>query len=61
MSTTPAADQPRDAAASVPGEADAPLEDPPPILGTWRRVYAVVLGALAVYVALFAALTAVWR
>lgn len=33
------------------------LEDAPPVLGSWRNVYAVVLGTLAVLVALFWALS----
>lgn len=32
-------------------------ETPPPLLGSWRKVYAFVLGELAVTVALFYALT----
>jgi len=36
-----------------PRQADAP----PPLLGTWRTIYALVLAELAVLVALFAALT----
>ena len=28
-------------------------EDPPPILGTWRRLYAVVIGWLLVLIAAF--------
>lgn len=32
-------------------------EDPPPILGSWRRMYAVVLGVLAAEILLFLALT----
>ncbi|HYC57443.1 MAG TPA: hypothetical protein VEL28_21100 [Candidatus Binatia bacterium] len=32
-------------------------EDPPPLLGTWRNLYLVVLGELVVLVALFALLT----
>jgi hypothetical protein len=31
--------------------------DPPPVLSSWRNVYALVLGALAVLIALFYALT----
>lgn len=31
--------------------------DPPPLLGTWGKVYALVLAELAVLVALFYALT----
>jgi hypothetical protein len=34
----------------VPGP---PAEDPPPILGSWRAIYAVVLGELALCIALF--------
>lgn len=33
------------------------LEDAPPVLGSWRNVYAVVLGTLAAVVLLFWALT----
>jgi hypothetical protein len=32
------------------------LEDAPPVLGSWRNVYGVVLGTLVVLVALFWAL-----
>lgn len=32
--------------------------EPPPILGSWRRVYAVEIGALVVVVALLRWLTA---
>jgi hypothetical protein len=32
-------------------------DDPPPILGTWGRVYAFVLGFLAVVIAAFYAFT----
>ena len=31
-------------------------EDPPPVLGSWRNIYLVVLVELALLVALFAAL-----
>ena len=31
--------------------------EPPPVLSSWRNVYAVVLGVLAVLIALFYALT----
>lgn len=37
-------------------ERDDPLE-PPPLLGSWRNVYALVIGVLAVLIALFYALT----
>ena len=38
----------------TPSPAD---ETPPPLLGTWRNLYLVVLGELAVLVAVFYALT----
>jgi hypothetical protein len=31
--------------------------DPPPVLGSWRRIYVLVLAELAVLVVLFYALT----
>jgi hypothetical protein len=37
-------------------EPDDPL-DAPPLLGSWRNVYALVVGVLAVLIALFYALT----
>lgn len=36
---------------------DPPREEPPPFLGRWRNVYALVLGELVVTVVLFALLT----
>jgi hypothetical protein len=39
---------------------DDPSDDPPPLLGSWRNLYLVVLGNLAltvVLLALFAAVT----
>jgi hypothetical protein len=36
---------------------DGDPEAPPPVLGTWRNVYALILVVLAVLVALFYALT----
>ena len=30
-----------------------PAEEPPPVLGTWRRVYAAVLAWLALLITLF--------
>ena len=42
-------------AADPPGPAKTPGEgetDVPPPLGTWNRIYALVLGALAVHTAL---------
>ncbi len=29
------------------------LEEPPPVLGSWNRLYALVLGALVLCIALF--------
>lgn len=37
------------------------LEDPPPILGTWNRIYALVLGVLALCIVLFALFGRVFR
>jgi hypothetical protein len=42
------------------GGASAPrpeLDDAPPLLGSWRNIYLLVLGTLAVLIALFWALT----
>ena len=49
-------------AADPPAAPDARPEmgDAPPF-STWRRIYLVVLGALAVQVILYAALTAAFR
>ena len=33
------------------------LPEPPPILGSWRNVYALILGVLATLIALFYVLT----
>ncbi|QRN94728.1 hypothetical protein JRI60_37265 [Archangium violaceum] len=33
------------------------LDDAPPLLGSWRNIYFFVLGSLAVFIALFWALT----
>jgi hypothetical protein len=38
-------------------EAGGDSSEPPPILGTWRNVYALILIVLAVLIALFYALT----
>jgi hypothetical protein len=34
---------------------DAPIapEDPPPVLGSWNRIYALVIGVLAACIGLF--------
>jgi hypothetical protein len=42
---------------SDPGAAPPPPEDPdapPPVLGSWRNAYALVIGELLVLIALFA-------
>ena len=39
----------------------SPDEEPPPILGSWRRLYTLVLCNLALLIALFYALTVVYR
>ena len=36
-------------------------EEPPPLLGSWRNVYLLVLGALAGCIALFTAFTWAYR
>jgi hypothetical protein len=36
-------------------------DDRPPVLGTWRNVYALVLGVLAAVTALLAALAHTYR
>lgn len=58
---------PRDdlAATAIPmcnegNDQDLKLE-PPPFGGSWRRLYAIVVGALVVEIALFALFTAVFR
>jgi hypothetical protein len=38
-------------------KADDDPEAAPPVLGTWRRVYALILSVLAILIALFYALT----
>jgi hypothetical protein len=38
--------------APAPGSARPGGEDPPPILGSWRALYAVVIGELALVIAL---------
>jgi len=43
-------------AAEPPATAPPPVEDIPPPLGTWRRLYALVLGVLAVEIFLLALL-----
>ena len=43
-----------------PDRRDVP-DEPPPFLGTWRRVYIAVLAYLAVLVAAFALFTRTFR
>lgn len=45
---------------SPPPESRPEMADTPPILGSWRNVYAVTLGTLAVLIALFWLLTEVY-
>jgi hypothetical protein len=47
---------------AAPAPASAPRrDDPPPFLGTWPRVYAAVLGWLALLVLLMRAFTQFYR
>jgi hypothetical protein len=36
-------------------------EEPPPVLGSWRNIYALVLGTLAVLVFVFWAITRAYQ
>ncbi len=36
-------------------------DEPPPILGTWRRLYTIVLAYLAVLIVLFLAFTRIFQ
>jgi len=38
-----------------------PREDPPPVMGSWRRIYALVLGALVLWIILLAVFGRVFR
>lgn len=38
----------------------AELDDRPPVLGSWRNIYVVVLGILVVVIALFTVITGVY-
>lgn len=42
---------------AAPPESRPELDDVPPLLGSWRNIYFLVLGTLAMLVALFGALT----
>ena len=46
--------------AAPPGAPRGEMHDAPPF-ASWRAIYAVVLAALAAQVALYAALTAIYR
>lgn len=39
----------------------SPSEDPPPVMGTWSRIYALVLGALVLWIILLAILGRMFR
>ena len=43
--------------AETPARREDDAEAPPPLLGSWRKLYLLVLGELAVLVLLFYALT----
>lgn len=51
---SPAPETPKEASASAPRPE---LDDAPPILGAWRNLYLLLLGSLALLIALFWALT----
>ena len=36
-------------------------EEPPPVMGTWNRIYALVLGALVLWIILLAVFGRVFR
>lgn len=44
-----------------PDSAPPELDDRPPVLGSWRNIYGVVLGTLVVLVVVFSIITAVYR
>ena len=44
-----------------PPEPPHPPEEPPPLLGSWRALYLVVIGSLALWVGLGWLLTRVYR
>jgi len=48
--------EPRELAAT-PDPARGDEREPPPVLGTWRRAYALVIGVLALAIALLGLLT----
>jgi hypothetical protein len=53
MTTGPKSPEP-----AAPASPERPeLDDVPPLLGSWRNIYLLVLGSLALLVALFWALT----
>ena len=46
----------------TPAEARPEMADaPPPLLGSWRSVYAVVVGSLAAYIVAFWIVTEVYK
>lgn len=40
---------------------EPPADEPPPILGSWRNIYLLLLGSLAALVALLSYWSAVYR
>lgn len=45
---------------AVTSESRPELDDAPPLLGSWRNIYFLVLGSLVLFIALFWALTRIY-
>lgn len=43
------------------GDSGEPAEEPPPVLGTWKRIYALVLGLLLLWILLLMMVDRVFR
>ncbi len=43
-----------------PPEPRPEMDDAPPILGSWRNIYLLLLGTLALLIALFGAITRIY-
>lgn len=56
MSTAPNLTPPEPAAAAAPARRPE-LDDAPPLLGSWRNIYLLVLGTFVLFVAVFWGLT----